>query len=314
MALKAWQAQLLPILRTAPIILSRQLHTMADPVNPEDPTPAMKETQSLPPEGAEATATDTTPTSPPAPAPTDAKAALAARMARFKALQTAKETGRKHTEREVRDAEDRSQRLAQLSKLGAANEKASYKLLKTDDPDFERKRNWDYTVEESESWDKRQAKKARARDGNAFADYQAEANRVYKRQVKQLGSVDLEEYARAKGERLQAQVQSGLLQLVETDDGDVFTIDKMGRINTPVEEGYSHDHKPSKEAVDRLVNDLDKSEAARMKARAARGMKEDDGDVTYINQKNKQFNEKLARFYNRYTTEIRENFERGTAI
>jgi pre-mRNA-splicing factor SYF2 len=259
-------------------------------------------TSSPPPETAEA-------------APADAKTALEARMAKFAALKTAKENGRKATEREVRDAEDRSQRLAQLSKLGAANEKASYKLLKTDDPDFERKRNWDYTVEESENWDKRQAKKARARDGNSFADYRAEANRVYKRQVKQLGNVDLEDYARRKGERLQQQVQSGQLQLVETDDGDVFTIDKQGRINTPVEEGYTHDHKPSKEAVDRLVADLDKGEQARLKARAARGLKDDDtGDVTYINQKNKQFNEKLARFYNQYTTEIRESFERGTAI
>jgi pre-mRNA-splicing factor SYF2 len=298
---------------------SHKRHIMAEPAKTEEPAPTMEETQSPIPEGAGTTAADAKPTSappsPPAPAPTDAKAALAARMARFKALQTAKESGRKATEREVRDAEDRSQRLAQLSKLGAANEKAAYKLLKTDDPDFERKRNWDYTVEESESWDKRQAKKARARDGNAFADYRAEANRVYKRQVKQLGSVDLEEYARTKGERLQQQVQSGLLQLVETDDGDVFTIDKQGRINTPVEEGYSHDHKPSKEAVDRLVNDLEKGEQARLKARAARGINDDDGgDVTYINQKNKQFNEKLARFYNRYTTEIRESFERGTAI
>ena len=41
---------------------------------------------------------------------------------------------------------------------------------------------------------------------------------------------------------------------------------------------------------------------------------EREGDITYINQKNKQFNDKLGRFYNRYTTEIRENFERGTAI
>ncbi|CAI6239236.1 unnamed protein product [Periconia digitata] len=246
---------------------------------------------------------------------TDAKSALAARMARFKSLQAAKESGRKATEREVRLAEDSSARQAQLSKLSAANEKASYKLLKADDPDFERKRNWDYTVEESENWDKRMAKKARNRDGNAFADYRAEANKVYKTQIGRLGSVDLEAYAAQKGERLQRQVQSGLLQLVETEDGDVFTVDKDGRINTPVEEGYSHDHKPTKEAIDKIVDDLDKGEAARRKARAARGMKDEDaGDVTYINQKNKQFNDKLSRFYNKYTSEIRENFERGTAI
>ena len=29
---------------------------------------------------------------------------------------------------------------------------------------------------------------------------------------------------------------------------------------------------------------------------------------------NKQFNEKLKRFYDKYTADIRESFERGTAI
>jgi len=246
----------------------------------------------------------------------DPKAALAARMARFKALQAQKVSGRKATEREVRDAEDRSTRLAQISKLQDAHEKAAYKLLKNDDPDFERKRNWDYTVEESESWDKRLAKKSRNRDGVAFADYRNEANKVYKRQIKQMSKVDQEAYASSKAEKLQNQVSSGLLQLVETPTGEIYTIDTLGRINTPVDEDYTHDHKPKKENVDKLVEDLEKGERARLKARAARGLKDeqDVGDVTYINQKNKQFNEKLARFYNKYTSEIRESFERGTAI
>ncbi|KAF1840750.1 SYF2-domain-containing protein [Cucurbitaria berberidis CBS 394.84] len=246
----------------------------------------------------------------------DPKAALAARMARFKALQAQKVSGRKATEKEVRDAEDRSSRLAQISKLQDAHDKASYKLLKNDDPDFERKRNWDYTVEESESWDKRMAKKSRNRDGVAFADYRNEANKVYKRQIKQMSKVDQEAYASQKAEKLQSQVSSGLLQLVETPSGEIYTVDTLGRINTPVDEAYSHDHTPSKDAVDKLVEDLEKGERARLKARAARGIRDeqDVGDVTYINQKNKQFNDKLARFYNKYTSEIRDNFERGTAI
>lgn len=246
----------------------------------------------------------------------DPKAALAARMARFKSLQAQKITGRKATEREVRDAEDRSSRLAQISKLQDAHEKAAYKLLKNDDPDFERKRNWDYTVEESESWDKRIAKKSRNRDGVAFADYRNEANKVYKRQIKQMSKVDQESYTQSKARKLQTQVSSGLLQLVETPAGEIYTVDSLGRINTPVDEDYSHDHTPSKEAVDKLVEDLEKGERARLKARAARGIRDeqDGGDVTYINAKNKQFNDKLARFYNKYTSEIRDSFERGTAI
>ncbi|KAL1599509.1 Pre-mRNA-splicing factor SYF2 [Paraconiothyrium brasiliense] len=281
---------------------------MAEPTNTKAPTAEMSETASPP---GTTVAPTVTPTE--TPSTTDPKAALAARMARFKALQSQKESGRKQTEAELRADEDRPARLAQLSKLEAANQKASYKLLKADDPDFERKRNWDYTVEESESWDKRQSKKSRNRDNVSFADYRGEANKVYKRQVKQMGEKDLDEYAREKGERLQRQVRMGLLRLVE-EGGEVFTVDSEGRVNTPVEELYGHDHKPSKEAVDKLVEDLEKGERARLKARAARGINDDSGDVTYINEKNKQFNEKLSRFYNRYTTEIRESFERGTAI
>jgi pre-mRNA-splicing factor SYF2 len=285
---------------------------MADTTEAQEPPAKMTEPIQTPPTADTESTPNTT-----APTPTDPKAALAARMARFKTLQAQKETGRKATEKEVRDAEDRSSRLTQISKLQDAHDKASYKLLKSEDPDFERKRNWDYTVEESESWDKRMAKKARSRDNVAFADYTTEANKIYKRQIGQMGKVDLEAYAAQKAEKLQRQVHQGLLQLIESDNGDLYTVNPLNnQINTPAEEGYAHDHKPSKEAVDRLVEDLEKGERARLKARAARGVRDeqDTGDVTYINQKNKQFNDKLTRFYNKYTTEIRESFERGTAI
>ena len=39
-----------------------------------------------------------------------------------------------------------------------------------------------------------------------------------------------------------------------------------------------------------------------------------DADVDYINDKNMRFNKKVARFYDKYTTEIKQNLERGTAI
>lgn len=250
------------------------------------------------------------------PTTQDPKAALSSRMARFKALQAQKESSREANLTAARiEAGLKTRPHEEHEKARHAGDLAAYKLLKMDDPDFERKRAWDYTVEEGESWDKRVAKKERNKNNNAFSDYRHQANKVYKRQIRQLSKVDLEEYAASRAERLQKQVASGLLELVETPDGDVFTVDKQGRVNTPVEENYNMDHKPTKEAVDRLVEQLEKGERARLKARAARGLKDDDGgDVTYINQKNKQFNEKLARFYNKYTTEIRESFERGTAI
>jgi len=70
------------------------------------------------------------------------------------------------------------------------------------------------------------------------------------------------------------------------------------------------DNKPTRAAVDRLVTDLKKADEVRMK----RQKKGDDDDITYINDKNKHFNQKLARYYNKYTSEIRDSFERGTMI
>ena len=41
---------------------------------------------------------------------------------------------------------------------------------------------------------------------------------------------------------------------------------------------------------------------------------DEDEDIDYINERNMNFNKKLERFYGKYTTEIKQNLERGTAI
>lgn len=37
-------------------------------------------------------------------------------------------------------------------------------------------------------------------------------------------------------------------------------------------------------------------------------------DIDYINDRNKHFNKKIKRAYDKYTVEIRQNLERGTAL
>ena len=37
-------------------------------------------------------------------------------------------------------------------------------------------------------------------------------------------------------------------------------------------------------------------------------------DVDYINERNMKFNKKAARYYDKYTAEIKQNLERGTAV
>ena len=108
---------------------------------------------------------------------------------------------------------------------------------------------------------------------------------------------------------------SGGLDIVEMEDGELIEVDKDGSFYSTADSTSFAQNKPDKAAVDRLVEDLRRADEQRLKKRKERMAKNgDEGDVTYINEKNKQFNQKLSRFYDKYTADIRDSFERGTMI
>ncbi|PYH80827.1 SYF2 splicing factor domain protein [Aspergillus uvarum CBS 121591] len=247
----------------------------------------------------------------------DAASKARLRKERFKALQARAKTA---TERNLKETAAETQRLATdpalLSSISRKHAFASHNLLKADTEaageDFERKRAWDWTVDESEKWDKRMEKKQRHRDDVAFEDYTQDARKVYKRQLREL-QPDLEGYERDKMAAIEKAAANGDLEIVETNDGEMIAVDKNGTFYSTADTVGFTENRPDRAAVDKLVADLRKAEEVRLKKRRDR-RGDDDGDVTYINEKNKQFNQKLARFYNKYTTEIRDSFERGTMI
>lgn len=180
---------------------------------------------------------------------------------------------------------------------------ASHNLLKADaeaaGEDFERKRAWDWTIEESEKWDKRLKKKEAHRDDQAFQDYRQDSRKVYKRQIRDL-KPDMDFYEKEKMAAVERAAASGGLEIVETDDGELVAVDKDGTFYSTADSTGFVEHKPEKAAVDRLVKDLQQAEEVRLKKQRARNAANgEDGDVTYINDKNKQFNQKLSRFYNK---------------
>ncbi|GAP89700.1 putative pre-mRNA-splicing factor syf2 [Rosellinia necatrix] len=250
---------------------------------------------------------------------TDAAAKTNDRLARFRALQARAKTS---SNQNLEEATKESKRLATdpsaLTALHRRRDIAAHKLLKAETEegggDFERKRAWDWTIEESERWDKRLKKKAHRRDNNAFQDDRAESNKVYKRQLQNLPP-DMERYGKDKMKAIEKAAASGGLDIVEMEDGELIAIDKDGSFYSTADSTTFHENKPDKAAVDRLVADLKKADEVRLRKRRERmAQNGDDGDVTYINEQNKQFNQKLARFYNKYTAEIRDSFERGTRI
>ena len=214
----------------------------------------------------------------------------ASRFDRFKALK-ARNTASRTANRAETAAEAQRQSI-DPDALAAVNRKraiASHKLMRAEaaaeGEDFERKRAWDWTIEEAERWDKRVQKKDRHREDVAFQDYREEARKKYKRQMRDM-KPDMEAYEKEKAEAVQRAAESGGLEIVETDDGEIVAVDKDGTFySTANSTGFVH-NRPEKAAVDRLVENLRKEEEQRMqKRRNRRG--DDDADVTYINEKNK---------------------------
>lgn len=313
----------------------------AEPQEPAPPSPTKEETTTTtideprtapepseklptPTPADEQPSTEDGPEAPAAAAASSSTSSIQDRMARFRALQTRAKTS---SASNLSAAQTEAHRLAndpaQLAAIQRKSAVATNKLLKADvedaGGDFERKRAWDWTVDESEKWDRRVAKKERHRDDNAFSDYGREASKIYKRQLRNMGDPDLERYAREKMRAIDEAAARGTLELVETEDGEMVAVDRDGTFyggggGGDAFAGFAGS-KPDKKAVDRLVGELKKAEdVANKKRRERQARNGDDADVTYINDKNKQFNQKLSRFYNKYTAEIRDSFERGTMI
>lgn len=226
---------------------------------------------------------------------------------RFKELRKRKaessQSNRKAVHKEYRKAQIDPK---QVQKLEQMKERAELELLRMevgDEEQFERKRAWDWTVEESEKWDEKLRAKQEIKDGAHFTDHAKAAEQTYLKEMREL-KPDLVAYERGKREALQRDAT-----LVETEDGNVILIKQP--VGSSAGEDRLH-KKPSKQAVDRLVDKLKKDDARRQKRRHTDDQEDD--HVTYINEKNKQFNKKLSRHYDKYTKEIRDSFERGTAL
>ncbi|KAG9035304.1 hypothetical protein FRB95_011599 [Tulasnella sp. JGI-2019a] len=162
--------------------------------------------------------------------------------------------------------------------------------------DVDRKKNWEYSIEENDEWEKRQARKKR-RSNFEFNDYEDAARRRYKKDIDGL-KPNLAVYEQQKA----ATVGSSSTALAASAD---LYRDANSLI-------YA-DNKPTDDAIDRVVAKINLDTDRRRNFSKTR-VNEKEGDVTYINEANRVFNKKIDRYYNKYTAEIRANFERGTAL
>ncbi|KAG5639772.1 hypothetical protein H0H81_000052 [Sphagnurus paluster] len=182
--------------------------------------------------------------------------------------------------------------------------------------DIERAKNWEWTIEENENWEKKLARKARRADFEFHDDAHA-ARRRYKKDLDHI-KPDLVAYNKQKeiamglapGSLVGFNPAAGSSQLTPTSQEQQLAAANLYRdANTLI---YG-DSKPSEDAIDRVVSKLNQDFDKKGKFSRKR-LNEDEGDITYINEHNRVFNKKIARYYDKYTAEIRASFERGTAL
>ncbi|KAH9851046.1 SYF2-domain-containing protein [Lenzites betulinus] len=198
--------------------------------------------------------------------------------------------------------------------------------------DIERQKNWEYTIEENDQWEKKLARKARRADF-AFNDDADAARRKYKKDLDFI-KPNLEAYNRQKEIALGLAPGTLAKQGAASGSSAVSNFDPSGGASSfeskvapsslqqqlAAENLYRDantllyaDSKPSEDAIDKVIEKMNK-DVDKKKKFSRKRHNEDEGDVTYINERNRVFNKKIARYYDKYTSEIRASFERGTAL
>ncbi|KAI1320196.1 hypothetical protein EDD11_001801 [Mortierella claussenii] len=190
------------------------------------------------------------------------------------------------------------------SKKERAREEAEKLIAKRDaeeaGEDYERSQFWNYSAESVEKWnDKQEAK--RLRMDNKFTDWDQVNHKKYLKQVAEL-KPNLAAYNAKKDAAMHT-----------NDEGELVVASDSGFYRDANSVAFLSDAKPDALAVDRLAADVAKQIDARTRFSKRRAHKEDE-DVNYINDANQRFNQKISRFYDKYTKEIRDDFERGTAL
>uniref|UniRef100_A0A6M2DL93 Pre-mRNA-splicing factor SYF2 n=1 Tax=Xenopsylla cheopis TaxID=163159 RepID=A0A6M2DL93_XENCH len=214
----------------------------------------------------------------------------AERMKRLKSLHRARNEARTLNHKEVIEEDARNKlpknweaRKRQAEWMAADDE--ARKQAADRGENYDRAKLLTISAIEAELIEKKRKKK---NPDEGFADYEQATFRQYNRLVKNMGPRNMERYNEQK-EKL----------------GEAF----YGGPNT-ILQGL---HKDRGDAIDNMVQDLEKQISKREKY-SRRRTHNDDADIDYINERNAKFNEKLQRFYGEYTVETKQNLERGTAI
>jgi len=212
------------------------------------------------------------------------------RMARLRELQMKRNEARKLNHQEVVEEDKRNKLPANWEQKKRRveweeEEEQRRKAAEEKGEDYDRSKLLELGADDAERLDRK--KRLKKNPDQGFSDYEQATFRQYQRLTKVM-KPDPKEYVKEKNKMSEAFYP---------------TTNTLGVT----------DHKDSKEAIDRMVGDLEKQIEKRGKY-SRRRAHDEDADVDYINERNAKFNQKLERFYGKHTAEIKQNLERGTAV
>ncbi|CAB3230632.1 unnamed protein product [Arctia plantaginis] len=214
----------------------------------------------------------------------------AERMKRLRSLHSARNEARTHNHQEVVAEEARNKlppnyEAKRRQAEWLLDDQAKREEAETSGKNYDRVKLLNISATEAERLER---KKKKRNPDEGFSTYDQATIRQYNRLVKNMPAPDMEQYDKQKQKY-----------------GDAF----YGGPNVIIH-GM---HEDRKQAIDRMVDDLEGQIAKRAKY-SRRRIHNDDADIDYINERNAKFNKKLERFYGQHTAEIKQNLERGTAI
>ncbi|KAK3831364.1 MAG: SYF2 splicing factor-domain-containing protein [Linnemannia elongata] len=241
----------------------------------------------------------------PAPKTNGAALTMAERMEKLKGLRQKMNASKQENRKDLMAEHQKSKvNHREEAKKARAREAAEEMMAKQEaeeaGEDYERSQFWNYSAESVERWNEKQEAK-RIRMDNKFTDWDQMNHKKYLRQVGEL-KPNLAAYNAKKEAAMHV-----------NEDGELVVASDSGFYRDANSVAFLSDAKPNALAVDRLAADVAKQIEARSKFSKRRAHK-DDEDVNYINDANQRFNQKIARFYDKHTKEIRDDFERGTAL
>ncbi|XP_066573398.1 pre-mRNA-splicing factor syf2 [Amia ocellicauda] len=211
------------------------------------------------------------------------------RLRKFRELHFKRNEARKLNHQEVVEEDKRLKLPANWEAKKARlewelKENARKKECAENGEDYDRVKLLEISAEDAERWERKKKKKNPDPGFSGYAEAQLRQYQRLSRQIKP----DMETYEKQREE--------------------------CGEDFFPTSNSLIHGtHVPTKEGLDRMVADVEKQIEKRAKYSRRRAYN-DDSDIDYINERNAKFNKKAERFYGKYTAEIKQNLERGTAV